>query len=60
MMNDLNTSDAGNDTMPEALSTMKWIQQAKDAAVKHISTMDLPFSIPDVRELLLVWPKEVS
>jgi hypothetical protein len=54
-MNELSMNDCeGN--LPESLQVMELIQKAKDAAVKHVVEMDLPFAIPDIRELMLIWP----
>lgn len=55
-MNELSTSDCA-ESLPEPQSAVAWIEKAKNAAVKHISIMDLPFAIPDVRELMLIWPQ---
>ncbi len=58
-LNDLSTSD-GEGHLPESLNAVEWIQTAKDAAAKHMSAMDLPFAIPEVRELMLIWPEDRS
>lgn len=56
-MNELSTNDCEG-RLPETLNVVELIQNAKDAAATHISKMDLPFAIPDVRELMLIWPQE--
>lgn len=58
-MNELSTSDCDGRLL-DPLHAVKWIQKAKNAAAVYISTMDLPFAVPDVRELILIWPQEKS
>jgi hypothetical protein len=58
-MNELSTNDCEG-RLPETLNVVELIQNAKDAAAAHISKMDLPFAIPDVRELILIWPQELT
>jgi len=55
--NDLSACDCDG-PLPDALLAVEWIEKANDSAMKQISTLDLPFAVPDVRELLLIWPQK--
>lgn len=56
-MNELSTSECEG-SLPEPQNVVEWIEKAKNAATTHISTMDLPFVIPEARELMLIWPQD--
>ena len=58
-MNELSTNECEG-RLPETLNVVELIKNAKDAAATHMLKMDLPFSIPDVRELMLIWPQELT
>jgi superfamily II DNA or RNA helicase len=58
-MNELATNDCEG-SLPENLNVGELIQNATDAATTHIPKMDLPFAIPDIRVLMLIWPHEFA
>ena len=37
-----------------------WVGEAKLAAMAYLPELDLPFSVPELRELLLLWPLSVA
>ena len=59
LLNELSTSDCEG-SLAEASEAVKWIQNAKMAVAKHVPELDLPFAVPDIRDLLLLWPQEHS
>ncbi|WP_291986729.1 DEAD/DEAH box helicase [Candidatus Accumulibacter sp. ACC007] len=43
-------------TAIESKQIESWVQEAKLAATEHLPQLDLPFSVPELTELLLLWP----
>lgn len=56
LFNEIDTSDVVN-SQPEFSSVLCWIEKAKDDIHQHIAKLDLPFAVPDVRELICLWPR---
>ena len=56
-LNDLSHGDVDG-KLPDPQHAADWMEQAKRAVTRHISELDLPFDVPDVREILLLWPHE--
>lgn len=42
--------------LPDLSFALSWIDIAKDLVYEKIADLDLPFSVPDVREIILLWP----
>lgn len=59
VLNDLNSSDCAG-SLPNPSFAADWIQNAKTAVATHIPELDLPFAVPDIRELILLWPQEIA
>lgn len=57
LLNELGTTDCEG-RLPDPLGAAEWIERAKTAAANHMTELDLPFEVPDIRELLLLWPQE--
>ena len=56
LLNDLN-SNVTDGKLLDPIQAAQWVRAAKLAAAKHIPALDLPFEIPDIRELVLFWPE---
>jgi superfamily II DNA or RNA helicase len=57
LLNELSTNEClGN--IPEPKRVVDWIHDAKLAAEKRFPELDLPFVVPDLRELILIWPEK--
>ncbi|CAI06265.1 helicase/SNF2 family domain protein [Aromatoleum aromaticum EbN1] len=57
LLNQLDGSRSNPDTGgAEATEMKRWVDEAKHVAESHLATFDLPFSVPMLRELLLIWP----
>lgn len=59
MLNELNTTDCVS-RLPNSSMAIDWIQKAKESLVPHLPALDLPFAVPDIRELVLLWPREIA
>lgn len=57
LLNELSTSDC-MDALPDAAHSADWIDRAKVAVMKYVPELDLPFSVPEIRDLILLWPQE--
>ncbi len=57
LLNELSTSDCEG-SLPELSEVMKWVQNAKISAANRIPELDLPFAVPDIRDLVLLWSQE--
>lgn len=44
----------------DVAQVQRWVQEARTAAEAHLPQLDLPFSVPELTELLLLWPLEVG
>lgn len=55
LLNDLSTND-GEGKLFEPVLVTEWVQSARLAVEQHIPALDLPFEVPDIRELILFWP----
>ena len=45
-------------SIDEPLQVLELIQAAMLAVSGHLHELDLPFAVPDIRELILLWPGE--
>jgi ERCC4-related helicase len=43
-----------------SIEMQRWVREAKLAAAAYLPNLDLPFSVPELRELLLLWPLPLS
>jgi hypothetical protein len=57
LLNDLSHVDV-DEKLPDPQHAADWMERAKMAVTRHISELDLPFDVPDVREIFLLWPHE--
>jgi ERCC4-related helicase len=55
LLNNLNANDMDTQ-LPDPITTMTWVQSAKQEVTKYISTLNLSFEVPEIRELILLWP----
>ena len=55
LLNNLNTNDT-DEKLFDPMQAALWVQAAKQAVAKHIPALDLPFDVPDIREIVLFWP----
>jgi hypothetical protein len=44
----------------DASQMQSWVRDAKLAAAAHLPKLDLPFSVPELKEILLLWPLELA
>jgi len=47
-------------TRIDASQMQNWVREAKLAAATYLPKLDLPFSVPELKELLLLWPLELA
>ncbi|MBD5804509.1 RNA polymerase-associated protein RapA [Azoarcus sp. Aa7] len=47
---------SGNKGSVEAREIESWIREARRVAVNYLPQLDLPFAVPELKELLLLWP----
>ena len=57
LLNDLSHGDVDGKLL-DPQHAADWMERAKRAVTRQISELDLPFDVPDVREILLLWPHE--
>lgn len=55
LLNAMNTNDTDGKLL-DPVSATGWVLAAKLEVEKHIPALDLPFEVPDIRELVLFWP----
>ncbi len=59
LLNDLSTTDCSG-KIPDTTAAVNLLQQAKLAVNQNLPGLDLPFSVPDVHELILLWPDKLA
>jgi len=55
LLNGLSITDC-NGKIPDTTMAVNLLRQAKLAVDQHLPGLDLPFSVPDVHEMVLLWP----
>ncbi len=60
LLNELSTSDVAGCPAMLPPSATGWIQEAKDLVSAQIPKLDLPFVVPDIRELILLLSDQVT
>jgi superfamily II DNA or RNA helicase len=58
LLNDLSTTDC-SEKVPDTALAVSLLRQAKSAVDQHLPGLDLPFSVPDVHEMILLWPDKL-
>lgn len=58
-LNELGTNDSA-ESLPDSASAAAWVERAKAAASAFIPELDLPFDVPEIRELMLLWSQTVG
>lgn len=56
LLNELSTGDVAGCSAVLPPSATGWIQEATDSVSAQIPKLDLPFAVPDIRELILLLP----
>ncbi len=56
-LNELSTAHCDG-SIAEPLPALGWIEAAKLSVRERLHELDLPFAVPDIRELILLWPGE--
>lgn len=59
LLNELSTTDCDG-RLPDPMHATEWIRRAKMSMAQHIPELDLPFAVPDIRDLLLLWPQAIN
>lgn len=59
LLNELGTTDCAS-SLPNSITVVDWIQKAKESITPYLPALDLPFAVPDIRELILLWPQETA
>jgi len=59
LLNDLSTTDC-NGKIPNATAAVDLLRQAKLQVGQHLPGLDLPFSVPDIHEMILLWPDKLA
>ena len=59
LLNELSTTDCAS-SLPNTITVVDWIQKAKESITPYLPALDLPFAVPDIRELILLWPQETA
>ena len=44
----------------DASQMQSWVREAKVVAADYLPKLDLPFSVPELKEFLLLWPLEFA
>jgi len=55
VLNDMSMNDVDS-KLPDGKSVIEWVEAARQNAGKFIPKLNLPFEVPDIRELILLWP----
>ena len=59
-LNELDADDSAKKLPNSAeFSAAAWVERAKVAAYAFIPGLDLPFEVPEMQELVLLWPQEI-
>lgn len=58
LLNDISTTDCIG-KIPDTAMAVNLLKQAKLAVDQHLPGLDLPFSVPDVHEMILFWPDKL-
>jgi superfamily II DNA or RNA helicase len=56
IMNEIGMGDVIKSSLPDSSFLLNWIETAKAEVYGHLVNLDLPFAVPEVRELILMWP----
>lgn len=59
LLNELSSTDCAG-FLPNPQLAFDWIQDAKVSLIKYLPELDLPFAVPNIRDLILLWPQVIT
>jgi hypothetical protein len=59
LLNELSSTDCAG-FLPNPQLAVDWIQDAKVSLNKYLPELDLPFAVPNIRDLILLWPQVIT
>ena len=60
ILNEIELGDVAKSRVPDPSLVFDWIETAKTEVHGHMVKLDLPFAVPEVRELILLWPYKLA
>lgn len=60
ILNEIELGDVAKSRLPDPSLVFDWIETAKNEVHGHMVKLDLPFAVPEVRELILLWPYKLA